>query len=200
MAKVRLPGADLAPYEVEIERTARSRFIPDGALPGSWAFRGGGASGRVASHADLQRVVDEVRSHGWRISKVVPARFCRKPGARDAYLEANPGPWRCRYCGRRICDPGAMQVDHVIPVALASSSAFYRRLLGAAGAADVDDLANLAPSCPRCNRAKSDSGGAWVVRGYLGARGWWWPAVWVARVAFLALAVGVVAWNVSAAL
>lgn len=131
--------------------------------------------------------------------------FRRSSDYRERFLEANPGPWRCRYCHRRIDCEEQVTVDHVIPVDAvdpfgsypAGKRAAARRLLGCVGMRSVNDPRNLAPSCKRCNSSKGNRMGLWVVRGYLGAHAWYWPVVRCCQAAALALAACLAVWAVS---
>lgn len=119
--------------------------------------------------------------------EAVPSRYTRSSNYRERFLEANPGPWRCRYCHRKL-DASTMTVDHIVPVAATSRSRMAQRTLEAMGAGGVNDLGNLAPACSACNSRKGSRGGLWIARGVLGEFGWYWALVWVARAAGLAVA------------
>lgn len=116
----------------------------------------------------------------------VPSQYTRSSNYREVFLAAEPGPWRCRYCHKRLHE-GMLTVDHIVPVAAASRSNLARKALTRMGAESVNDIANLAPACPGCNSRKGSKGGLWIVRGVLGKESWYWVLVWIARVVGLAL-------------
>ena len=132
--------------------------------------------------------------------------FRRSSDYRDRFLEAHPGPWRCRYCHRRLREPGEMTVDHIVPVDAVDPFGSYpewkraaaRRAMGRLSMRGVNDLANLAPSCRRCNSSKGNRAGLWTVRGLLGAKRWYWPSLRVAQAAAVAFALACIARAVQA--
>lgn len=114
----------------------------------------------------------------------------RSADYRRRFLEANPGPWRCQYCNRRIEREDRMTVDHVVPVAAAGSRGLrgiaWRRVLADRGITDVNDLRNLVPACPRCNSRKGQKTGLWVARAALGRHRAWWAVRNVTRACLVA--------------
>ena len=94
-------------------------------------------------------------------------RWARADNCREKFLRSVPGPYRCRYCGRKI-SRGQMVVDHIVPVAKAKKGGIARYLLAMRGITDVNDIRNLAPACRTCNRRKSDRLGLWYLRGVYG--------------------------------
>lgn len=132
--------------------------------------------------------------------------FRRSSDYRDRFLEANPGPWRCRYCNRPLADSGEMTVDHIVPVDAVDPFGSYseprramaRRALGRLGMSGVNDPANLAPCCRRCNSSKGNRMGLWTVRGLLGAKRWYWPTLRVLQAAAAAFALACIARAVQA--
>lgn len=119
---------------------------------------------------------------------------------RKRFIEANPGPWRCRYCNRPL-DEGSMTVDHLVPIdAVSSGDALKRRFshwaLQRLGAGSVNDPVNLVPARRSCNSSKGPKVGLWTLRGILGRLPAYWAAI---RAAQAALAL-VVVWTVAAGL
>lgn len=178
------------PYRVEIRKGRRSRKFDSSRYPG-FAYR---KTGKYAYHweavvddAGLQGVRDAAARDGYDMT-AVPLEYTRSSGYRAAFIAADPGPYRCRYCNRRL-GPDSMTVDHLVPVAMAKRSALARRALAALGATEgVNDVANLAPACTRCNARKSDKGGLWIARGLLGRHRLYWLALRSAQAALAALA------------
>ena len=103
---------------------------------------------------------------------VYPVKWTRSGNYRRQFFKEVPGPYRCRYCHKRL-EEKEIQIDHVIPVKKARTSHLARNLLYVRGINDINDLRNLAPSCPRCNQRKGDK--LWVIRGFLGQYKWFWP-------------------------
>ena len=118
----------------------------------------------------------------------------RSSDYRRRFIEADPGPWRCRYCGKRLRDKSEMTVDHVIPVARVSrlgvSGFFWRNFAIHEGIDDINDLKNLVPACRRCNSRKGQKGGIWILRAILGKYPIWFA---VRTCLYLALAAALVA-------
>lgn len=79
------------------------------------------------------------------------------------------GKLRCRYCGRRLSREAA-EADHVIPVAKAKRSRFYRALLSLRGITNVNDPRNIVPACHSCNSRKGDKTGIWLIKAVLGVK------------------------------
>ena len=140
----------------------------------------------VVDEAGLESARRSARSDRFSL-EATPLEFARSSGYRGAFVAAHPGPYRCRYCNRRL-GAADMTVDHVVPVAMAGRSAIARKMLGAMGASGVNDLENLAPACARCNARKAAKGGLWIVRGLLGGHRAYWAALYFAAVALTAVA------------
>lgn len=119
------------------------------------------------------------------VFEAVPSQFTRSSNYREEFLAAEPGPWRCRYCHKKL-DASTMTVDHIVPVAAAAHGGLARKALEMMGADGVNDLVNLAPACSSCNNRKGSKGGLWIMRGVLGKESWYWVLVWVARFVGLA--------------
>lgn len=117
-------------------------------------------------------VIWKARLRGIRF-RFYEKRWSRSSNYRDQFLEINHGPYRCRYCNRKLTRE-SMVIDHIVPVAKVKSSTYARRLLEWNGIMDVNDVRNLAPSCRKCNGRKSDKMGLWCVEGWLGQYTWFW--------------------------
>lgn len=148
-------------------------------------------SGLSRTQADFYLAL--ARSDGYE-AQAVEAAFERSSDYRKGFLESDPGPWRCRYCHRRLSDASEMTVDHVVPVGAVKDAfpprrALARRLLSLEGAATVNDPANLAPACPKCNSRKGQKVGLWPLRAVLGAKAWYWPALRALQAGAVAFAV-----------
>lgn len=100
-------------------------------------------------------------------------RYERSGNYRKDFFEENPGPHRCAYCGKRIRGD-KIEVDHLIPVSKAKTSASVRTWLQICGIKNVNDTRNLVASCKKCNRKKSDKIGLWVMRGAIGRHQIFW--------------------------
>lgn len=87
--------------------------------------------------------------------------------------------YRCVYCGKLLYSD-RITVDHIIPVnkvLRSNKKKKYRKYLKMIGASSVNDIKNLAPSCSSCNLKKSDHGGLWIVRGFLGRHFTYWTII-----------------------
>lgn len=128
-------------------------------------------------------------------------RADRSTDYRRRFIESDPGPWRCRYCGKRLGQRDDMTVDHVIPVDAVAHrgprALFWRRFLERNDVIDVNDLRNLVPACRRCNSRKGPRTGVWVARAWLGKHPAWWPIRRVLQIAAAAACVALAAWLLS---
>ena len=104
------------------------------------------------------------------------SEYERAGNYRQVFFERTKGPYRCRYCHRRL-KKAYMQIDHIVPVAAVQRSAYARFLLHLEGAENVNSIRNLAPACKKCNKKKLDKMGLWILRGWLGK----YEAYWVIR-------------------
>ena len=104
------------------------------------------------------------------------SEYERAGNYRQVFFERTKGPYRCRYCHRRL-KKTYMQIDHIVPVAAVQRSAYARFLLHLEGAENVNSIRNLAPACKKCNKKKLDKMGLWVIRGWLGK----YEAYWVVK-------------------
>lgn len=87
--------------------------------------------------------------------------------------------YRCVYCGKLLYSDH-VTVDHIIPVnkvLRSNQKKKYRKYLKWIGASNVNDMKNLAPACSSCNLKKSDSGGLWILRGFLGRHFAYWTFI-----------------------
>lgn len=193
--------ADGGSWKAEIRKGRSRRRFDQERYPG-FAYR---RDGKYAYHwersglssSEVGAFKAAARADGFKLVAWEEA-YERSTTYRKAFLAANPGPWRCRYCNRRIDRAERMTVDHIVPVAavkdpFAPRRALARWVLGKEGAATVNDGRNLAASCARCNSRKGQKMGLWTIRGWLGSRGWYWPALRGAQCAVAAAAVWLVA-------
>lgn len=141
---------------------------------------------------DLRAIAARAREDGLALD-AVPVEFARSLSYRKEYFSADRGPYRCRYCNRKL-DREDLTVDHLVPVAAARKSWNTRWTLLAAGAEGVNDVKNLAPACPRRNGRKGAKGGLWIVRGLLGRYKLYWIVLRAAQAVLVATAL-VAAWG-----
>ena len=134
-------------------------------------------------------------------------RFCKNHGltyveAKDRYVRSgsyrgvffthekgdrgNGKVYHCAYCGRRLKRKN-VTVDHVIPVSAAQKTRAGRVAMAFWGINNVNDPANMVAACERCNSRKADSGGLWILRGFIGRSVWFWR---ILRLAVLLLILG----------
>lgn len=97
----------------------------------------------------------------------------RSSNYRQIFFENNQGPYRCRYCNRRL-KKEYLQVDHLVPVDKVEKTEIAKLLLKLRGIEDVNNIRNLVPSCGKCNRAKGNNMGWWYLRGIFGQYKWYW--------------------------
>ena len=136
---------------------------------------------------DLRSIAARARKDGLLL-EAVPVEYARSSGYRQEFLAAaGNGPYRCRYCNRKL-ERGDLTVDHLVPVAAARKSWIARLVLSLAGAEGVNDAKNLVPACNRCNARKGAKGGLWIVRGLLGRYKGYWIALRAAQAALVAAA------------
>lgn len=93
---------------------------------------------------------------GRQVKSTKPSKSQRKREAynyRSAYFRKNPGLfgfiWFCSQCGIPMFGKENVQVDHIIPLA----------------GMGINRTINTVAICPKCNRAKSDKGGKYVIKG-----------------------------------
>lgn len=160
------------------------RYVKDGKRAYHWEATG-------LSESEAKRYEEAARRDGYSVRALPPA-LLRSSGYRREFMSRNPGPWRCRYCGRALRRDGDMEVDHLVPVAAAQKSPVARQILASIGAESVNDAPNLVPSCHACNARKGSKTGLWLIRGVLGAHRSYWIALRIAQ----ALLVAVCLWLV----
>jgi hypothetical protein len=76
--------------------------------------------------------------------------------------------FRCAYCGKLMFRKN-VTVDHIIPVNKMKFSKFYKFIgFTLLRLKSVNNTRNLVSACKKCNSKKSDKGGLWIIRGFLG--------------------------------
>ncbi len=170
-------------YKVEIRKPKKSRakfrpklfegfeHVSDGKYAHHWEREG-------LTKAEAERYAKLAKRKGLAV-KTVESRYARSKTYRREFIAANPGPWKCRYCGRKLAEARDMTVDHVVPVAKAGAKGFdgwvSRWTLKKLEADNVNSLRNLVAACKRCNSRKGAKLGAWPLLAWLGSKSWWWP-------------------------
>lgn len=86
----------------------------------------------------------------------------------------------CSYCGKLI-NKKYITVDHLYPVAEASSNYRLQKKLKRKGFVDVNDPRNLIAACLKCNQRKSSSMSFWIIKGKLGRIKVLWIFRWIIR-------------------
>jgi 5-methylcytosine-specific restriction endonuclease McrA len=142
------------------------------------------------SRKDVRRIMIRARLLGIK-TRCYRREFDRDEDCRRKFMAANRPPYRCRYCGK-IITPGEMEVDHLIPVSRAKSSASVRRKLKRNGMDGVNDVKNLVPACRKCNRKKGDRMGIWYIRGKLGASEKYWEIRKKVHAVFVIVLIGLI--------
>ena len=112
--------ADGGSWKAEIRKGRSSRRFDRERYPG-FAYR---RDGKYAHHwersglssSEVGAFKAAARADGFKLVAWEEA-YERSTTYRKAFLAANPGPWRCRYCNRRIDRAERMTVDHIVPVA-----------------------------------------------------------------------------------
>lgn len=92
---------------------------------------------------------------------------------RQTFFQRTKGPYRCRYCNKKLSKDKVF-VDHIVPVAKTQKSRTARMMLAMRRCGSVNDIRNLAPSCKDCNSKKSDKMGLWIIRGWFGKYKAYW--------------------------
>ena len=100
------------------ERYPAFRYVKDGKRAYHWEATG-------LSESEAKRYEEAARRDGYSVRALPPA-LLRSSGYRREFMSRNPGPWRCRYCGRALRRDEDMEVDHLIPVAAAQKSRVAR--------------------------------------------------------------------------
>lgn len=79
----------------------------------------------------------------------------------------------CAYCGRPLIKE-KVTVDHIVSIRKAQKSNVLQYLLNKK-MSDINDDKNLVASCARCNQRKGQRiSVAYMIRGFLGKRKWFW--------------------------
>ncbi len=123
------------------------------------------------------------------------SKWDRDDNYRKEFLKHNKGLFGCiyicAYCGRPMLR-STMQVDHHLAINHVKHSPMLKLWFGLNNIAHnavnrikcavtgekfvkmqgVNVAYNLLPACPKCNNKKSDKGGMWTVRGYIGGTIW----------------------------
>lgn len=124
---------------------------------------------------------------------VKKSKWDRSSSYREDFLKTNKGllgGWLyfCVYCGRPITRK-TMQVDHHIAVNYVKTNPLLKLYFGIGNMFSnlagwivhgsnwkknrgVNVSYNLVPACSNCNKAKSDKGGLWIIRGMIGGTIW----------------------------
>lgn len=121
-----------------------------------------------------------------------PSKWERSEGYRAEFMKTNKGLFGalyiCVYCGKPITAKN-MQVDHHIAINYVRKNPLLKLYFGIANTfsnffgyifhgkdwkknTGVNVSYNLVPACKKCNRAKSDKGGLWIIRGMIGGTLW----------------------------
>ncbi len=120
------------------------------------------------------------------------SKWERSDSYRSDFLKRNKGFFGCLYfcvyCGRPITRKN-MQVDHHIAINFVKQNPLLKLYFGTANIITnifgsivygkdwkknkgVNVSYNLVPACEKCNKAKSDKGGTWIIRGLVGGTIW----------------------------
>lgn len=103
-------------------------------------------------------------------------KYTRSSDYRKQYLDKHKGffgVYCCSYCGK-LCSKSQMEVDHIYPVDGAASKTSGKLWVTLntwylpSNNKGVNEPWNTTSACHDCNSSKSNKGGAWVWRGYLG--------------------------------
>lgn len=155
-------------YKVEIRKSTFSRRFNQDRYPGFRYCKTGKYSYHWESLVELEElslIKKKVRRDRFLL-KATPIEYLRGTSYRQDFFAVNGGPYRCRYCHKRLSRE-QVTVDHLVSVSSASKSVVARRVLSLMGAKSVNDVINLVPACGRCNGRKGSKGGLWFFRGYL---------------------------------
>ncbi|MEG2262801.1 MAG: HNH endonuclease signature motif containing protein [Clostridia bacterium] len=123
------------------------------------------------------------------------SKWDRSLDYRNLFLKTNKGLFGCiyicAYCGKPLLRKN-MQVDHHIAINLVRNNPLYKVIFGIRNTFQnmfgriscamtgkkfvpshgVNVSYNLLPACQKCNNRKSDKGGAWIARGFIGGTIW----------------------------
>ena len=93
--------------------------------------------------------------------------YGRSNNCRNLFLRQTQGPYRCRYCNRKLQDEEVC-VDHIVPVAQAMNNRKAQRILKRHHIENVNQIENLVASCEQCNELKGTQLGTWTRKGFQG--------------------------------
>lgn len=99
--------------------------------------------------------------------KAYNEEYARNSNYRGMFLRQTEGPYRCRYCNKRLSEDEII-VDHVVPVKQAIHNKKAQRILRYHGIENVNQLENLVAACENCNEEKGTQLGQWTKKGFLG--------------------------------
>ena len=99
--------------------------------------------------------------------KAYQEEYARNTNYRGMFFRQTEGPYRCRYCNRRLKEEDVI-VDHIIPVNQAMNSKKAQRILKRHHIDNVNQLENLVAACYDCNEEKGTQLGQWVQKGFHG--------------------------------
>ncbi len=136
--------------------------------------------------------LEEIKQLRRRIKKrrlkliLIDSHYERSNDYRKIFFENNKGTvkkdvFHCAYCGK-ILRKKDVEVDHIISVYLLSKSKYkhyYQAILSMLGCKNSNQPLNLVATCSSCNRRKSNKGGFWIIRGFLGRYFYFWIIMYV---------------------
>lgn len=93
--------------------------------------------------------------------------YARNTNYRKAFFRLTEGPYRCRYCNRKLKEEEVI-IDHIIPIKQAMNSKKAQRILKRHHIENVNQIENLVASCHDCNEEKGTQLGQWTKKGFLG--------------------------------
>ena len=146
----------------------------------------------LLSEAAAQKYAKLAREDGYSV-KVIDRKTERSGSYRAKFIAANPGPWHCVYCHKKLHNKSKLVVDHLVPVK-GKRGVIEREALRSLGVDSINDVANLVPSCQKCNSHKANKGGIWVIRGLLGRSCAWWVLLRLAQLLLALLVAVAVCW------
>jgi hypothetical protein len=103
-------------------------------------------------------------------------QYERSKDYRSKYIKKHKGffgIYCCSYCGK-LCSKSKMEVDHIYPINGVKNKASGKLWVKLntwylpSNNKGVNETWNTTSACHDCNASKSDSGGLWVWRGYIG--------------------------------
>mgnify|MGYP000850130085 CR=1 FL=1 len=121
---------------------------------------------------DKKMLLKQLKRHHIKYN-IYDKKWERSSNYREQFFKYNCGPYRCRYCNKKISKSNVI-VDHLYPIAAGKYRPNTRILLYMRNISNVNDVKNLVPSCYKCNSKKSDKLGLWYIRGILGKYKIYW--------------------------